>query len=124
MKRKTQIDRLGMCASALCIMHCIAVPILLIFGVDSLLWWLEQEALELFLIGLSLTIGLVSFAAGYLRHKQHFVPVLFVAGFLLLVNGESVGHGWVAVGLSVSGALVIAFAHVENLKWKRYASAS
>ncbi|MFY0598733.1 MAG: MerC domain-containing protein [Cyclobacteriaceae bacterium] len=121
--RKIKMDQLGMCASALCIIHCIALPVLLILGVESMLWWIEQESLELFLISLSLMIGLISFAGGYLQHRQHFVPVLFVSGFLLLVNGESVDHAWVSVSLSIGGALVIAYAHTQNLKWKRHALA-
>ncbi|MEO1654856.1 MAG: hypothetical protein AAFU64_15015, partial [Bacteroidota bacterium] len=60
---------------------------------------------------------------GFLQHKQHFIPVLFVAGFLLIVNGESVGSLWLAAVLSVSGAAIIAYAHVQNLKWKRRALA-
>lgn len=123
MKRKIQIDQLGMCASVLCIIHCIALPVFLILGMDSMLMWVGQESSELILIGFSLVFGLLSAAGGYIRHKQHFIPVLFVAGFLLLVNGESVGHAWVSLYLSISGALLIAYAHVQNLKWKRHALA-
>lgn len=118
------IDKLGMCTSFICILHCLSIPIFLLFGLDVLIRAVDQEWIEGLIIGLSLMIGLISFVGGYLRHKQHFIPVLFVAGFLLIVNGESVASEWMSLVLSVSGASVIVYTHVQNLKWKRYAFAS
>ncbi len=122
-KESISLDRAGVCASMLCMVHCILVPVLFVLGVDSIIWMIDQEWIELTFIGLSLTIGLISFLGGYVRHKQHFVPVLFVAGFLLLVNGEAVSSLWLAMSLSVAGATVIAYAHIQNIKWKNHASA-
>ncbi len=68
MKKKFGIDQLGICTSALCIIHCIAMPFLLILGLDTLLWWTEVDFIEITLIGLSLFIGSVSFINGYRRH--------------------------------------------------------
>ena len=101
--------------------HCLSIPLFLLFGFDSLLRVLDQEWIEWTIIVTALVIGLVSFYVGYRTHRQHFVPVLFVAGFLLIVNGESVPYALVSVGLSVSGAMVIAYAHIQNLKLRRYA---
>ncbi len=117
------MDKLGMCTSFICIIHCLSIPIFLLFGFDVLIRAVDQEWIEGLIIGLSLLIGLISFVGGYISHKQHFIPVLFIAGFLLLVNGESVASEWVSLGLSISGALVIAYTHFQNLKWKRYAFA-
>ena len=121
MKISLIADKVGVCTSILCMIHCLAIPILLIMGIDSILLLIDQEWIELTIIGISFVIGLIAFIGGYLQHKQHFVPVLFIAGFLLLINGESVVHTGVSITLSVTGALVILYAHVQNLKWKRYA---
>lgn len=72
-------------------------------------------------IGFTLIIGVASFLGGFLAHRQHFILVLFIAGFLLLLNGESITQVWASLGLSLTGALIIIYAHVQNLKWKRYA---
>ena len=118
-KSSASFDVIGICASAICIVHCLAIPVLMVFGVNSILWAIDQEWVELAIIVTSLTIGSISFILGYRRHKQHFVPVLFVAGFLLIVNGESVGQEWLGITLSVVGASIIAYAHLQNLNWKR-----
>ena len=120
MNKKFGIDQLGMCASALCIVHCMALPFLLILGMDTMFWWTENEAVELTLIGLSLVIGLISFIGGYIKHRQHFVPVLFLAGLLLIINGESVGKEWLGLLLSVFGAGIIMYAHFNNHQLRRY----
>ena len=121
MKISLLADKLGMCTSFVCALHCLAIPIFLILGVDSALVLIDQEWIELTIIMLSFLIGFVSFLVGYVQHRQHFIPVLFLAGFLLIINGESVASSWLAVILSVAGASIIAYAHFQNLKWKQYA---
>ena len=117
------LDRVGICTSIVCMVHCLAVPVLLVFGFDSLIRSVDQEWIEWAIVGFALLVGIASFLGGFLSHRQHFIPVLFLAGFLLLVNGESVAHTWVSLSLSIAGALVIIYAHVQNLKWKRYVPA-
>lgn len=112
---------MGMCTSIICMVHCLAIPVLLVLGLESALWAIEQEWVELTFIGLSLLIGLVSFLAGYKKHKQHFVPVLFLSGFLLLVNGEGLPDEVLSTALSVIGAIVIVYAHLQNIKWRNHA---
>ncbi len=121
MKLTIFADKLGICTSIVCMTHCLLIPLLLILGLDSLLHVFDQEWIEIALLGSSLAIGSFSFLRGYMLHRQHFVPILFLAGFLLLVNGEAVSNLGLAVTLSVIGALIIAYAHVQNLKWKYYA---
>lgn len=114
------MDKIGICTSAICMLHCLAIPLFLLFGLDTAISFIDQEWIEWTIIACALAIGIVAFGRGFLNHRQHFVPVLFVAGFLLLVNGESVAHEWISLSLSVAGALVIAYAHVQNLKWKSH----
>lgn len=118
-KNTLNIDKIGMCTSVVCILHCLAMPMFLILGLDSLLLILDREWVELGIILLALIIGISAFGSGFVRHRQHFVPVLFIAGFLLLINGESVENAWLKVGLSVAGAMVIAYAHYHNFQLKR-----
>jgi hypothetical protein len=120
-KQAILLDKIGMCTSILCVVHCLSLPLFFLFGFDALHRAIEHEWVEWMIIGIALVIGLVSFLGGYFTHRQHFIPVLFVSGFLLLVNGESISHEGISLGLSISGALVIAYAHLQNIKWKRYA---
>lgn len=115
------LDKLGMCTSMICMLHCLSIPLFFILGFDTLLRVVDQEWVESAIIAFALAIGLISFMGGFFRHRQHFIPVLFVAGFLLLVNGEAVSQTWLALVLSTTGAIIIAYAHFQNLKWKRRA---
>ncbi len=124
MKLTIFADKLGICASLVCMIHCILVPFLLIIGFDSLLYLFDQEWIEIGLLSSSLIIGMFSFLRGYILHRKHFVPVLFLAGFLLLVNGEAVSSLGLAISLSVIGALIIIYAHFQNLKLKYRAYSS
>ncbi|MBC6424914.1 MAG: MerC domain-containing protein [Ekhidna sp.] len=119
MKLSLFADKLGICASLVCLIHCLIVPFLLIIGFDTILHLIDQEWIETGLILSSLLIGGYAFIRGFLSHRQHFVPVLFLAGFLLLVNGEAVTNTWLAPILSVTGALIIIYAHFQNLKLKQ-----
>ena len=112
------IDFAGICASILCLLHCLAIPVLVILGRDSVLWFSEIWWIESLIIFSALIIGLVAFWGGYTVHKQHIIPVLFVAGFLLLITGEAVGHQWLGIVLSVVGAIVIAYAHYQNMLFR------
>jgi len=123
-KNAVALDKIGICTSVFCMVHCLAVPVLFILGMDTLLLAVDQEWVEMTIIGVSLLIGLIAFMGGYLRHRQHFILVLFVAGFLLLVNGEAVAGSWQSLGLSIAGAATIAYAHFQNLRWKHQAAAN
>ena len=120
MKNKStfSLDLAGICTSIICMIHCISIPLLILLGIDSILWAVDQEWVELTIIISSLLIGSTAFFRGYIKHKQHFIPVLFVAGFLLIVNGEAVAQKWLGIVLSVIGAAIIAYAHIQNLRWK------
>ena len=115
-------DFAGVCTSVLCIIHCISIPIMLVLGLESIVAIVEVEWVEWTIIGCSLFLGLIAFYTGFIKHKQHFVPVLFVAGFLLIVNGENVAQEWLGLILSVIGAALISYAHIQNIKWSNYAT--
>lgn len=116
---RPSFDLIGLCTSVICMLHCLSIPLLMILGVDSVLWLVDQEWIEVTIILSSLIIGSIAFYNGYLQHKQHFIPILFVAGFLLIVNGESVVQEWLGITLSVIGAAIIAYAHLQNLSWRK-----
>lgn len=118
--KTNSLDKAGMCVSVVCMVHCMSIPFLLVIGFDSVLSLVDQEWIEWTIIIVALFIGLGAFLSGYLAHRKHFVPTLFVAGFLLIINGESVVNQWVSLALSLSGAALVLYAHVQNLKYKRY----
>ena len=124
MNKKLQfisLDKIGMCASAVCAVHCLLIPFFLIFGLEGMLWWIDNEWVELLIISITVSVGSVSFILGYRKHRQHFVPVLFVAGLLLIVNGEAVSQEWLGATLSILGAVILIYAHFNNLQLRQHA---
>ncbi len=111
-------DKIGICISIICMAHCLAIPLFLLFGFDATLRFIDQEWIEWLIVALALIIGVISFLGGFIVHKQHYILVLFASGFLLLLNGESISQPWISILISIIGALIISYAHLENLKWK------
>lgn len=121
MKKQTgnSVDIMGICTSIICMIHCISIPLLTVFGLNSILWLVEHEWIEWTIIICSFILGSIAFVSGYLQHKQRFIPILFIVGFIMIVNGESVALEWLGLSIALLGATLIAYAHVQNLKWKR-----
>ncbi len=119
-QKAISFDNMGIWASSICIVHCLAAPALLILGLDSILWVVDHPWLEIAIISVTVTIGLIAFFIGYRVHRQHFIPVLFVAGALLMINGESVAEEWLGLLLSSFGALIVIYAHFHNYQLRRH----
>ncbi len=111
-------DRVGMVVSTVCAVHCAVGP-----AVFLLLPWADAYAggwaqgLERVLIGLAVGIAAVAFGIGYRTHRDLWVGLWFLTGFL----GIGLGHGWLgAYGRGLESAAVVAGAacliagHVRN----------
>jgi hypothetical protein len=108
-------DKIGIYISSLCVIHCIATPFLLVFGMDSLIAYVENPIIEILLLLPIVAIGFFSFYKGFLHHRQHFLPVLFLSGFILLWCSESIENEMLTVAVSVMGGCIIVYAHYFNM---------
>lgn len=126
MKRPAQstMDLMGICTSFICMIHCISIPLLVIVGFDSVLWMIDNEWVEMAILFASLLIGGIAFFQGYLLHRRRFIPLLFVAGFLLIAKGELIDPEWLGIMVAVFGTILIVIAHFQNLKWRRMKSSA
>jgi hypothetical protein len=86
---KTQImsDRLAMVLSSLCILHCIATPLLLV-AVPSLAAYsiFSGETLHHALLFFILPVGLLALTLGFRHHKQAWVLSMGIIGLVLLCS--------------------------------------
>ncbi|WP_338764271.1 MerC domain-containing protein [Massilia sp. METH4] len=115
-KLSSAADATGIFASALCMIHCLAMPVLL--AVLPAMSWAEDDHLHEVLIGVALVAALLSLGPGYLVHRRGTVPLLGGAGLACLAVAMFIvepryGHGAEAV-VSVAGALLLLGAHVRN----------
>lgn len=112
-------DKIGACASTLCAVHCLALPILVLVGAESFIQFAYTELVEKLLLGTALIIALLAFVPGYLKHKEHYILVLFLAGFVLLFIGEELPSAFSQLAVPAVGAGVIVYAHIQNYRLKK-----
>lgn len=114
-------DGVAALLSSLCLLHCLALPLVLVtmpviaqfadvlHGPDWLHW---------VLIGVALPASAVALWRGLDVHHDHSPLCVALVGFALMAAGAfSHGHGALEAVLTVTGGLVVAFAHWRN--WRR-----
>lgn len=118
-------DAAGIFASALCMIHCLAMPVLL--AVLPAMSWAEDDHTHEVLIGVALVAALLSLGPGYLAHRRRGVLLLGAAGLACLAAAvffvePRYGHGAEAVA-SIAGALLLCGAHLRNRVCCRHCAA-
>jgi hypothetical protein len=130
------LDRLGATASALCALHCAAVPFLFLWmpafaialrswsdphhGLAMMLW--ATLRWERSMVAIVLAFATLVLLAGYARHRDPRVLLPGVLGAALLVTAVTVGFDqplWVHTTLMVAGGILLSVAHLTNLRATR-----
>lgn len=110
----------GVTASVLCIVHCIAMPLLV--GFAPVLAATEHETHIGLTAGLFL-IGLLAFLPGYREHRRIRPVLIAVSGFAMLVSAALLPSGVTSEfwepALTVTGGLLLITAHLGNVYYCR-----
>lgn len=116
MKAK-QADILGIISATLCVVHCLLVPFLIVYGVTSESFSSSWEHLDWGFIGLS---GLAVFLAT--RHEKDQRLVLLMWGCLSVFTFSLLLHDyWTpALYLSVGSSLGLATLHLLHFRKKEH----
>jgi uncharacterized membrane protein YdjX (TVP38/TMEM64 family) len=119
--KKVTWDTAGILVSILCIIHCVALPLLVIFLPALSTAFLPEEALvHKVLFCMIIAVAALAFVPGYTFHKQ-IKPLFWLAvGLLLLIFAtffahELLGHQSEPI-LAISGSLAVITAHYLNHK--------
>lgn len=108
-------DGLAVGASVLCLIHCLALPIV-IAALPALAARLDLgERFHLGVLAFALPVSAVALGEGWRRHRGLTPLFVGAAGLVLLAAGLAF-EDWVAVetGVTVAGSLLLAGAHVAN----------
>jgi len=110
-------DSAGLLASGLCLLHCLALPLVLA-AFPALGWAGGHEGFHEAMVGAALLAALAGLGPGFLAHRRVAVPLLGGAGLACLALavfaiGPRWGHAFETV-LSVAGALLLCAAHLRN----------
>ena len=76
-------DTAGMTLSLLCVVHCAAMPVAIVYLPSLGLQWLSGGMHQWFAVGVT-AFCLISFVPGYFRHRRIAVPLLGGLGLLVI----------------------------------------
>lgn len=109
-------DRVAVMLSGLCLLHCLALPFVLL--ALPILSELSGEHLHAQMLVIAIPVSVVALALGFRRHGSHYVIAFGTLGMMLLLVGGTVMHSRYGLAadraFSISGALVLAVTHYFN----------
>ena len=119
-------DLTGILLSLTCLIHCLALPLILLLAPALSRWIALPEGVHAAILLLALPAAAVAMRDGWRRHRRLVPAVFAVAGLSLLALGLSAHEGWIAVAnpaaadrlLTSAGALALAAAHLVNGRWR------
>jgi len=121
---KTQsslLDRVAIGLSALCLLHCIALPAFLL--AVPLLERFATDHYHVQVLVFVLPVSIVALSTGYLRHRQFPIVAFGATGLALLVLGATWAHTEIGLladrVLTVVASLILAGAHFANTRLGR-----
>ncbi|MEP3782576.1 MerC domain-containing protein [Parasphingorhabdus sp.] len=103
--------------SGLCVIHCLGIPLLLA-AIPALANVLAlPEAVHFYIVLLALPLSLSVLAYGACQHRSVIPLAVGAAGLLSMTVALTAKHHSDEIILSSIGAMIVAFAHINN--WKR-----
>ncbi|MEO0615953.1 MAG: MerC domain-containing protein [Pseudomonadota bacterium] len=117
-QKHTRADALGMLLSAICMLHCLLLPALIVFGVGGALAGFDNEWTHIVLLTVVVPVSAIAFVGGWIRHRRVTVLALGTLGVALLALAAFVLHpyfGKTADALvTTAGGALLAVAHWRN----------
>jgi ABC-type uncharacterized transport system permease subunit len=114
-------DRLAILMSALCIVHCLALPVVLL----ALPFMAEFAATHwhLPMLLFAVPVSLTAIVIGYRRHGNIALVVGVGLGLAMLVTGATIAHDHFGPladrSLTIAGSLMLAWVHWQNSRLLR-----
>jgi hypothetical protein len=113
-------DTCAVLISALCALHCLALPVLLIASPLLGASVLSDELFHQLLLWVIVPTSVVAVALARLRHPDVWVLVLVVMGLLILTGGALWAHDYapplVDTVMALAGGALLAIGHIRNFR--------
>ncbi|HEX7655746.1 MAG TPA: MerC domain-containing protein [Sphingomonas sp.] len=109
------IERAAVGASILCLIHCLALPILLA-ALPALSTILSvPESIHVWILAFAIPAAGAALVTGYRRHMARYPMVMGVIGLTFMAIGAFVfAQQWLETPITVFGSITLASAHVIN----------
>jgi len=108
------VDSFGTTVSIACAIQCTFFPLILTVLPLLGLGFLAGDGVEKVFLGTSAVLGLSSFSWGFRYHRQLYIFLFLISGFVLIFFGRVWVQEKFEILFVVSGALVLASGHLLN----------
>jgi hypothetical protein len=123
--QSTVLDKTAVALSGLCLVHCLALPLVLAFL--PFLNVLAEDQLHAQMLLIAVPVSTVAFTIGFRRHRRLIIAAFGALGLSLLIAGGTVAHSRYGLTadrtLTVAGSLVLALTHFWNSRLSRHRAA-
>ena len=115
--RQSLLDKTGMWTSAMCAVHCIAVPIVISFSAFSSWAFLHNDSMENVVLATSAAIAVSSLVPSHIKHHRKVLPIfILLLGFFLIGLSRLLVEAHESI-MTSSGAALVATAHFSNFRY-------
>ena len=120
----TLLDALAVVISGLCALHCLALPVLLVFFPLLFGSVLTDEDFHRLVLWIILPTSVIAVAAARYRHPSRQVLIWVGSGMALLLLAAFWAHdympAWADIALTTLGGLMLAVGHIRNIQLSRH----
>ena len=110
-------DTVGILGSAVCALHCVATPVLLLTGLSLPFWRSNGEDFHSMMLWLIIPSSILAFGLGCWRHKDGGVLLLGLIGLIGMTFPVAVPHLFSEISerwATVCSASLLVAAHLRN----------
>ena len=119
-RRTDMVEGAAASATLLCLVHCLALPVLFLLSPGLLRFIPDSPLVHLAAFAFVVPFAAGAFWLGYRQHGQRGPGLVGLAGLALLAL--SLWGGWSAVvehGLSIPGSMLLVIGHYRNWRLRR-----
>ncbi|WP_448663428.1 MerC domain-containing protein [Sphingomonas sp. CJ20] len=115
-----RLDGFALCASTLCMLHCLALPLVLA-ALPALATRLEVgESFHAIVLAFAVPTSALALIGGWRRHRAAAPMLVGAVGLTLMASGIAFAtREALETGLTVAGSLFVAGAHIGNWRQRR-----
>lgn len=117
MKSQLTSDKFAISFSAICMIHCLFAPSLIVLSYSSLALTLESELIHKAILLLTIPVSIFAISLGYKNHSNNSIIYTGIAGLTILISalliGESIGANAELI-LTILGSLMVITCHYRN----------
>lgn len=123
-RKGDRLDQAAICLSGACLVHCLALPVLMVLAPWISLGIFGEKWLHLALVVFVVPISLVAFRTGLRQHGNRRILAPGLAGLALVavaavMEFAHIGSHELAAGLTSIGGVLLIVAHWRNLRRRR-----